>query len=112
MKIINNQRAVLDMLSAKDEAQARRHVYKYTDCGAWIKFEPNGVMLGSIVEGCYFGCCAYRLAYPFTEDDFDARIKAIEKEADALWKWANEQNCEGDAPDVFMEFLHFMPILG
>jgi hypothetical protein len=26
-------------------------VFKYTDCGAWIKFDAQGIMLGTIVEG-------------------------------------------------------------
>lgn len=26
-------------------------VYKYTDCGAWIKFDEQGILVGTIVEG-------------------------------------------------------------
>jgi len=26
-------------------------VYKGTDCGAWVKFDENGIVAGTIVEG-------------------------------------------------------------
>ena len=28
-----------------------RAVYKGTDCGAWVRFDEQGIMVGSIVEG-------------------------------------------------------------
>ena len=28
------------------ESRIKRGVYKYTDCGAWIEFNENGVKLG------------------------------------------------------------------
>lgn len=28
-----------------------KHVYKYTDCGAWIAFDSEGIKVGTIVEG-------------------------------------------------------------
>jgi hypothetical protein len=82
---------VLDFFSAENEHQCQRHLYKYTDCGAWIEFTPTGIVLGSIVEGCNFGTATYILNYAdnFTSDDMQARIDAIEKEASALWEWAN-----------------------
>lgn len=35
------------------EAEQRidRAVYKGTDCGAWVKFDEQGIVVGSIVEG-------------------------------------------------------------
>ncbi len=108
---------VLDFFSAENEDQCKRHLYKYTDCGAWIAFNEDGIRLGSIVEGCDFGTAIYPLYYAdnFTSADIQARINAIEAEATAIWDWANvprdrlgrrhrygktlaEQGC--DAPDT------------
>lgn len=97
---IKNEAILLAYLEAKDRKQAQKYVYKYTDCGAWIEFEPDGIKLGSIVEGADFGTWIYPLKYPFTKDDYNARIAAIEEEADLIWDWANKDENEGlDAPD-------------
>jgi len=108
---IRNERALLRFLEAGTRDQAKRMVYKYTDCGAWLEFLPRraGIRVGSIVEGCDFGTATYSLLYPFTPEDYDERIKAVEAEADALWKWANEDDCEGDAPDVDYDYRHLQP---
>jgi hypothetical protein len=95
-------------LEADGEEQAKRHVYEYTDCGAWIGFEADGIRLGSIVEGTEIGTATYPLAYPFTTADYGLRIAAIEAEADALWTWANEGGEAGglDPPDIASEYRH------
>ncbi len=94
---------------SEQRQEAERIIYKGTECGAWIKFDNGSILVGSIVEGADIGTATYRLAYPFTQADYAARIDAVEKEADALWKWANEQDCEGDAPDVDRDFQHLNP---
>ncbi len=118
IEIIKNQQDMLNALSADNVEDAKRNVYKYTDCGAWIEFELDGIRVGSIVEGCSFGTAIYPLKYPFTDADYDARITAIEAEADALWDWANEgppdtgmtwADIGQDAPDVDRDFLHLNP---
>jgi hypothetical protein len=105
---INNSIEMCKYVSAENEEQARRHVYKYTNCGAWISFERQGIKIGSIVEGCDFGTRSYLLEYPFTPELYDRVIGAIEKEADATWKWANEEDSgreQGvDAPDVYLDY--------
>ena len=108
MTTITCEQNVLVMLEAHDREQAKRHVYKYTDCGAWIEFHDWGIRLGSIVEGCSFGTATYSLRYPFHPRDYEARIKAIEAEASALWNWANSDD-ETDAPDVDYEYRHLGP---
>lgn len=112
-KTIRNKKAALRMLTADDEQQAKRNLYKATACGAWIEFDKDGVRVGSIVEGCDFGTAVYPLKYPFTEKDFDDRMEAIEKEAEALWEWANAEEggaSDGaEAPDVSTEFEHLGP---
>jgi DNA-directed RNA polymerase subunit RPC12/RpoP len=93
---ISNFHDLANWLGAEGEDDAAlresisRAVYKGTDCGAWIEFDDEGVLLGSIVEGADFGTVTYRLEYPFTADDWNAREEAIEKEAEALWVWSNE----------------------
>jgi hypothetical protein len=115
---------VLDFFSAESEGQCKRNMYKYTDCGAWLEFTPTGIVIGSIVEGCDFGTATYPLHYKdnFTSADIQARIDAVEREAEAIWDWANvlrdrtgrrnrngktlaEQGC--DAPDISYEYGDF-----
>jgi hypothetical protein len=95
-EIIRHQKDMLDLLAADNVEQAKHHVYKYTDCGAWIEFMPDGIRVGSIVEGCDFGTAIYPLKYTFTDADYEARIAAIEAESDALWHWANEGPPDSD----------------
>jgi hypothetical protein len=68
-------------------------IYKYTDCGAWIEIFPDRVRLGSIVEGSDFDTATYTLSFPFTIQEFNETIIAIEEEANFLWCEANE-DCE------------------
>lgn len=34
-----------------DAKRIDRAIYKDTDCGAWVRFDESGVMVGTIVEG-------------------------------------------------------------
>jgi hypothetical protein len=95
MSTIANESEYLAHVEATTQEQAKRHVYKYTDCGAWLEFHAWGIRVGSIVEGCDCGTAAYSLRYPFTAEEYDARIAAIEAEASALWEEANR--AEGEA---------------
>lgn len=121
---MTTKRDVLKHFEADNEAQAARHLFKYTNCGAWILFKPWGIVLGSIVEGCDFGTASYSLRYAddFTAQDILDRINAIEREAEALWDWANisrditgRKNWRGktdaerglDPPDISREYLQF-----
>lgn len=124
MSVITCEQNVLVMLSAETRELAAKSFYKATKCGAWIEFHSWGVCIGSIVEGADFGTMTYSLSYPFTPADFDARVKAIEAEAAAIWEWANvRKNRAGrrhaygktdaerglDAPDVSFDFRHLDP---
>jgi hypothetical protein len=112
--MIENQSDMLEHLCAEDIEQAKRNVYKYTDCGAWIEFNEDGIVIGSIVEGCDFGTADYHLNYPFTEERYSNCIEAIEKEASLVWDWANEVDDTGttaqkqgcDPPDVYRDYRH------
>ena len=91
VKTITCQQDLLDLWGAATEEEAERRLYGNTKCGAWIEFEADGVHIGSIVEGSEVDCQAYNLKYPFTDKEFDDRIKDIETQADELWKEANEE---------------------
>ncbi len=115
--MIQNQQDMLAHLSAETPEQAKQHVYKYTDCGAWIEFKDDCVRVGSIVEGADFGTTVYKLPYPFEPTLYDRAIEAIEAEADAIWKWANGDEDDEqtpaeqgiDAPDVALDHTDLEP---
>lgn len=94
---MTDKQTVLEFFNAETEAEAKRHIYKYTDCGAWIHFTKTGVEIGSIVEGCDFGTAIYPLTYGtgFTGTDIQGRINAVEAEASDIWEWMNVVH-EGD----------------
>jgi hypothetical protein len=99
--IITNEAEVLKMLGVESVERAKRNVYKYTDCGAWIEFEEGGIKIGSIVEGCDTGTIIYNLEYPFSNELYDKCMEAIEEEADQLWEWANSEDCDESAQPCF-----------
>jgi len=109
---INDDLEFCEHVCAETTEQAIRHVYKFTDCGAWLVFEENGIHVGSIVEGSDFGCMSYRIPYPFLAKLYDRVVDAIEKEADAIWIWANERDDADmtsadygcDLPDVYLDY--------
>ena len=106
--MIKNEKEYLDHIDAETRAGAKRNVYKYTGCGAWVEFEDDGISVGSIVEGCDFGTTIYELKYPFEAGTYDRCIEAIEAEASALWDWA-EAGDETDAPDVELNYPELEP---
>jgi hypothetical protein len=45
-------KAIADHIGIEpDPKKIDRAVYKGTDCGAWVQFDSDGVVIGSIVEG-------------------------------------------------------------
>lgn len=68
-----------------------RHLYKNTDCGAWIQFQSNYIQLGSIVEGSEAEVRADDMYFPFTMKQFSDALDFIEEEASRLWHGANEE---------------------
>jgi len=77
-----------------------RYLYKHTSCGANITFKDTGVTVGSIIEGSDSETSYYDLYYPFTKEDWDQVIEAVESEADALWHEANDTFKPGDTVRV------------
>lgn len=88
---IEKEADLLKRLEAETREQARRYLYKTTECGAWIVFEEDGIRIGSIIEGCDFDAQTHTLKYPFTELDLDVAIRTIEDEVDVYWKLANRR---------------------
>jgi hypothetical protein len=94
--MIENREDVLKMLCAEDEEEAKRNVYKYTDCGAWINFGESSITVGSIVEGCDVGGTdSFEMEYPFSAERYQENIDEIERQADLIWDWANVEREDG-----------------
>jgi hypothetical protein len=91
METLKNENDVIQYLSAETIEQAKKHLYKGTDCGAWIQFEENGIQLGSIVEGSDAEVSTDSLLYPFTSKSLEETIAYIESEASCLWEEANRE---------------------
>lgn len=73
-------------------ATAEKAVYKGTECGAWIKFEDDGVTVGSIVKGSDDEVTRDKLLYPFEEKEFWDNLDDINSEACELWEEANYES--------------------
>lgn len=43
-RVVKNEKQFLDCIEAEDRNHAEKHVYKGTDCGAWIEFQEPGVV--------------------------------------------------------------------
>ena len=90
---------ILKHFSAKTEAEAKRNLYKQTECGAFIEFEKDGIVLGSIVEGSDEGTTTFKLKYKdITEDKLEDILARIENEASLIWDWANKVEPNGLTP--------------
>jgi hypothetical protein len=78
-----------------------RRMYKYTDCGAFIKIETDQVIIGSIVEGCDFDTEYQYIKFEdLTPESLDAAIETTETQAHELWIWANETDMSTDPPTL------------
>lgn len=92
-KVINNLNELSINLDTPIEG-IKRTIYKFTNCGAWIKFCDDGIKLGSIVEGSDFETQTYKLTYPFLMNKFWNILQKIEEEASILWDEANREQEE------------------
>lgn len=64
--------------------------YKYTDCGAWIRWDDSTVDFGTIVEGSDAEF-SESLIFPFDSELFDTCLAEIEYQADIAWHEANDE---------------------
>ena len=77
------------MCSEESFDQVKRNTYKYTDCGAWIEEDKNGITVGSIVEGADYGTTTHVLMYPFMIQEFWDALNEVEMEAKQIWEEVN-----------------------
>lgn len=66
-------------------AEAKRSVYNYTDCGAWINCDESGIRVGSIVEGTEDEVEPVKLTYPFSLNQYQQAVESVESEAQLIW---------------------------
>lgn len=73
------------------------HLFKFTTCGAWIKFNEGGVEVGSIVEGTDVETASHTLGYPFTLGEYYSIVEQVENEARYIWSQTHGcEQCEQD----------------
>lgn len=73
----------------------KKDLYKYTECGAWIEWDAQGITIGSIVEGSDTEF-AKELKFPFDSDAYEAWMKELEALVDEAWHEANDCNEDDD----------------
>lgn len=82
IKSVTDLSKYYDVLSHVGIARA---IYEGTDCGAYIKFTSDGITIGSIVEGIDATAEEQVLSYPFTSEELEDAISAVEDDAERLW---------------------------
>tara|TARA_R110002051_G_scaffold65415_2_gene118660 strand:+ start:277 stop:663 length:387 start_codon:yes stop_codon:yes gene_type:complete len=108
MKTVYNLQDLLSLRGCGEETfeQLKRNVYKYTSCGAYVAEvdppdKPKALLLSSIVEGVGDGTEIHCLYYPFTIDQFQDALQAVEDEASEIWKATH--GCEDCDPEMDSE---------
>lgn len=66
-------------------------VYKYTDCGAWIKWDKEKVLIGAIVEGSDAEFTCDPLYFPFETKNLDDQLEWLENVTNDAWNYANAE---------------------
>ena len=95
--LITNIASLFKHVGVDDFASLEKSIYKGTDCGAWIcklaglnHGDPDGVEVGSIVEGSEACATPVKLHYPFDSKALWEALDGIEAECSELWDEANE----------------------
>ena len=119
---VNNLQEFMEARGFGEESfkDIERNTYKYTDCGAWVQEKTEdrvdyesphieefndaptckhliGLAVGSIVEGVDYDCDPVTVTYPFELDEFWKALKAVEDQANEIWK--RTHGCEDCWPD-------------
>ena len=80
---------------AKEYGSEVRHlekdIYKYTDCGAWIKWDEKSITIGSIVEGSDAEFSKTFLL-PCKMEEIENWIEELEELCEDAWQEANGDN--------------------
>jgi hypothetical protein len=87
-----------ERLKTDDRYEVERHIqkaiYKGTDCGAWVAFSPEGVQVGSIVEGSDCEIYGDKLEWGFKMTAFWDAIEDVNHRASVEWEIANNDHTE------------------
>jgi hypothetical protein len=91
-----HKKQILEFLDAETEIEARSNMFRYTECGAFIEFKDDRIIIGSIVEGSENGTEYFEFEYgKFTANEFLDAIQEIERQASIIWDWANKEDENG-----------------
>ena len=101
--IINNIHDIVKGKGLEKPEQLERHVYKYTDCGAWISWDDSSVTIGSIVEGSDAEF-SETFKFPVDSDVLDNWVMELEALCDEAWHEANDDYDDED----FLAYLERM----
>tara|TARA_R100000005_G_C4905597_1_gene145670 strand:- start:404 stop:682 length:279 start_codon:yes stop_codon:yes gene_type:complete len=79
------------LLGEEDFSQVQKNTFKFTECGAYIEEDEDGIAIGSIIEGSDLETSKTFLRYPFEIQEFWDALEATEKEAQQLWDMEHNQ---------------------
>lgn len=90
--VIRTEQDVFEIMQVdtRDRTQAdcrdlvRKHLFKFTSCGASCTFEPEGVLLHTIVEGSEAEF-AHMLHYPIKSEHWWTTLNWLEVKAHQAW---------------------------
>jgi len=71
------------------------HIEEFNDAPTYK--HHTGLTVGSIVEGVDYDCDPVTVTYPFELDEFWKALKAVEDQADHIWK--DTHGCEDCHPN-------------
>ena len=76
-----------------DVQSLKRAIYRGTECGAWIEWNTEKVVIGSIVEGSEAEF-SEEFRFPFDSKKYDDWIEELEALCDQAWWDANGEEEE------------------
>ena len=92
-KVVRHMEDFLSARRCSEESfdQVKKNTFKFTDCGAWIEEDKDGITIGSIVEGADYGTSTYAFIYPFEIQEFWDALDEVEMEAASIWEEVNDE---------------------
>jgi hypothetical protein len=87
------------------QTSLNRELFLGNDIGAWVTVQPDGITLGSIVEGSEAEIGPYRLGFPFSAWQYEALLRVIEAEVgDVLEDGPRSQDGAEDLDPIIFPF--------
>ena len=90
---INNINDFCKYFGSDSPRRLEHDIYKYTDCGAWIKWDDKSVTIGSIVEGSDAEFDK-KFSFPVESKDIDDWLDELNELTDEAWHEANDDDLE------------------